>query len=195
MEALKEVIETSPRDWVLWIAGLFALFELFRWLYTFLEWLVTKFGFETKKTLEIKEWNKRLSKAETDIDEIKKNSDRNVAMFLEHEQAVVGKFTGIRDERVSTFVGELKKLRDRMDEQQAESEAKSARMRIQRFADELYGNVLHSKEHFDLILMDITAYNNYCDTHPDFLNEKTKFAEEIIRDKYEKCMRERTFRG
>ena len=68
-------------------------------------------------------------------------------------------------------------------------------MRIQRFADELYGNVLHSKEHFDLILMDITAYNNYCDTHPDFLNEKTKFAEEIIRDKYEKCMRERTFRG
>ena len=195
MEALKEVIGTSPRDWVLWIAGLFALFELFRWLYTFLEWLVTKFGFETKKTLEIKEWNKRLSKAETDIDEIKKNSDRNVAMFLEHEQAVVGKFTGIRDELVSTFVGELKKLRDRMDEQQAESEAKSARMRIQRFADELYGNVLHSKEHFDLILMDITAYNNYCDTHPDFLNEKTKFAEEIIRDKYEKCMRERTFRG
>lgn len=195
MEALKEVIGTSPKDWVLWIAGLFALFELFRWLYTFFEWLVTKFGFETKKSLERKEWDKRLSKTETDIDEIKKNSDRNVAMFLEHEQAVVGKFTGIRDELVSTFVGELKKLRDRMDEQQAESEAKSARMRIQRFADELYGNVLHSKEHFDLILMDITAYNNYCDTHPDFLNEKTKFAEEIIRDKYEQCMRERTFRG
>ena len=48
-----------------------------------------------------------------------------------------------------------------LQEKQVESEIKAARMRIQRFADEMYGEVRHSKEHFDLILMDITAYNNY----------------------------------
>lgn len=75
-----------------------------------------------------------------------------------------------------------------------ESEIKAARMRIQRFADEMYGNVRHSKEHFDLILMDITAYNNYCDQHPGFINEKTKVAQDIITDKYEECLREHSFR-
>ncbi len=78
---------------------------------------------------------------------------------------------------------------------QEESEIKAARMRIQRFADELYGDTRHSKEHFDLILMDITAYNNYCENHPGFINEKTKVAQEVICGKYEQCLRERSFRG
>lgn len=80
-------------------------------------------------------------------------------------------------------------------EKQEESEIKAARMRIQRFADEMYIDVRHSKEHFDLILMDITEYNNYCDAHPGFINEKTKVAQEVICAKYEQCMRERSFRG
>lgn len=82
-----------------------------------------------------------------------------------------------------------------LQEKQEESEIKAARMRIQRFADEMYGEVRHSKEHFDLILMDITAYNNYCEEHPGFINEKTRVAQEVIFEKYEKCMRERSFRG
>ncbi len=82
-----------------------------------------------------------------------------------------------------------------LQEKQEESEIKAARMRIQRFADEMYGEVRHSKEHFDLILMDITAYNNYCEKHPGFVNEKTRVAQEVIFEKYEKCMRERSFRG
>lgn len=75
-----------------------------------------------------------------------------------------------------------------------ESEIKAARMRIQRFADELYANMEHSKEHFDLILMDITAYNNYCDTHPGFINEKTKVAQGIILEIYEKLLLEQKFK-
>lgn len=75
------------------------------------------------------------------------------------------------------------------------TEVKAARMRIQRFADEMYGDVRHSREHFELILMDITQYNNYCDTHPGFINEKTRVAQSIITRKYEECMEERSFRG
>ena len=94
------------------------------------------------------------------------------------------------DEKVANVDGRVSELQSK----QEESEIKAARMRIQRFADEMYENVRHSKEHFDLILADITAYNNYCDTHPGFINEKTKVAQWIIKEKYEECMRERSFR-
>ena len=100
--------------------------------------------------------------------------------------------------RVDSVDKEISGIKTRItdiQDKQEESEIKAARMRIQRFADEMYGDVRHSKEHFDLILMDITAYNNYCDTHPGFINEKTKVAQEIIVDRYEKCLREHSFRG
>lgn len=84
----------------------------------------------------------------------------------------------------------ISELRDLLDE----SEAKAARMRIQRFADEMYIDIRHSREHFDLILMDITAYNHYCDEHPDFVNEKTKVAQGVIKEAYKKCIRDRSFR-
>lgn len=92
--------------------------------------------------------------------------------------------------KLEGFEKKVDALNDRLDE----SEIKAARMRIQRFADEMYENVRHSKEHFDLILADITAYNNYCDSHPGFVNEKTRVAQWIIKEKYEECMRERSFR-
>ena len=101
------------------------------------------------------------------------------------------------DGRMDALDKKIVRVNERMSElqeKQEESEIKAARMRIQRFADEMYGNVRHSKEHFDLILMDITAYNNYCDTHPGFVNEKTRVAQGIIREKYAECLKERSFR-
>ena len=107
-------------------------------------------------------------------------------------------FNGDLVKRVDTVASKVNGIETQIEDirdKQEESEIKAARMRIQRFADEMYGDVRHSKEHFDLILMDITAYNNYCDTHPGFINEKTKVAQEIIIDRYEKCLREHSFRG
>jgi len=94
------------------------------------------------------------------------------------------------DEKVDGVDGRMSELQAK----QEESEIKAARMRIQRFADEMYGDVRHSKEHFDLILMDITAYNNYCKAHPGFINEKTKVAQDVITERYEICLKERSFR-
>ena len=97
---------------------------------------------------------------------------------------------GETNRKVDALNARVSDLQSKMEE----SEIKAARMRIQRFADEMYGNVRHSKEHFDLILMDITAYNNYCEKHPGFINEKTKVAQDVITDRYEQCLRERSFR-
>lgn len=100
--------------------------------------------------------------------------------------------------RVNSLEGTVSTVKTQIDDVAAkteEAEVKAARMRIQRFADEMYGDIRHSREHFDLILMDITQYNNYCDSHPSFINEKTKVAQNIIIRKYEECMEERSFRG
>ena len=109
-------IVLTEQNWTFWVAGLFALFEFFRHAYGGVEWLAKTFGIETKRMREAKEWQDRLKKAEADIEEIKNTSKRNVDMFLQHEQQVVNKFTGIRDE----IVIELNRIHDKVDEQTKE---------------------------------------------------------------------------
>lgn len=78
-------------------------------------------------------------------------------------------------------------------ERQDESEAKSARVRILRFGDEMYLGQKHSKEHFINILADIKTYNDYCREHPNFENERTKITEEHIKSTYQRCLEEHSF--
>lgn len=58
----------------------------------------------------------------------------------------------------------------------ARDKAKRLRVRILRFADELLQGERHSQEHFNEILEDITEYNRYCATHPDFPNDKAAIS-------------------
>lgn len=90
-------------------------------------------------------------------------------------------------------VGELKEKVQGVSDRQEESEAKSARVRILRFGDELYLGHKHSKEHFDNILADVKTYNDYCRTHPNFENERTKITEEQIKATYQHCLIEHSF--
>lgn len=109
-------IAITEYNWAFWVAGLFALFEFFRWAYGGVEWLREKFGIETKKMREKRKWQKRLDETEKAIKDIKDTSKHNVDMFLDHERQVVEKFTGIKDE----IVAELNKLHVKIDEQKDE---------------------------------------------------------------------------
>lgn len=113
---MDEWIKLTEYNWAFWIAGLFALFEFFRWAYGGVEWLCKTFGIETKRMRKEREWQERLKNAEDAIVEIKDTSKKNVEMFLEHEKQVIAQFEGIRDE----IVTELGKLHDKIDEQRAE---------------------------------------------------------------------------
>lgn len=115
---MKEWIALTEYNWTLWIAGFFALAELFRWIFTFKDWFFKTLGIETKGMREKKEWDDRLKKAEDAIEEIKNTSKKNVDMFINHEKQVVEQFVGIRDE----IVTELSRLHDKMDEQKSEME-------------------------------------------------------------------------
>jgi hypothetical protein len=72
-------------------------------------------------------------------------------------------------------------------------EIKNARRRILRFNDELINHVKHSREYFDDILEDVTAYESYCRENPDFRNGKAALAIENIERVYRECMKEGNF--
>ena len=115
---MNEWQELSAYDWAFWVAGLFALLELTKWLFSFKDFIFEKIGIKTKGMMKREEFEGRLKKVEQAIEEIKDTSKHNVNMFLDHEKQVINQFVDIRNE----IVAELSKLHDKMDEQKDEME-------------------------------------------------------------------------
>lgn len=98
----------------------------------------------------------------------------------------------INAELIAEF-GDLKKEVQTIKKNTEEHEAKSARVRILRFGDEILHNVKHSQEHFNQILLDITEYEEYCSHHPEFRNNVTGITTKRIMETYEKCLKDNDF--
>lgn len=62
------------------------------------------------------------------------------------------------------------------------------RSHILRFGDELLHGISHSKEHFDQILLDISEYEHYCGSHPDYMNNIANATIKQIKNTYQKCL-------
>ena len=92
-------------------------------------------------------------------------------------------------EKVDNLSTDIRNLRDECEER----EATACRTRILRFGDEILHDVRHSKEHFDQILIDITAYENYCASHPDFRNNVAVATIKCINQVYAQCIRNNNF--
>ena len=73
-------------------------------------------------------------------------------------------------------------------EEAKEREATNRRTRILEFGDEILHGVDYSKEHFDQILLDITAYENYCDEHKHYMNNVAKATIKHIKHVYQNCL-------
>ena len=82
---------------------------------------------------------------------------------------------------------------DQSEARQTERDAKMARNHILRFGDEVRVGTRHSKESFDEVLADITAYESYCQAHPEFPNHRTRAAEKFISETYHRCLKEDSF--
>lgn len=78
-------------------------------------------------------------------------------------------------------------------EQRELDKALDARRRILVFNDEILQNMRHSQERFTNVLEDITFYENYCDSHRSFVNQKAVMAEANIKRVYRQCMEEHDF--
>ena len=90
-------------------------------------------------------------------------------------------------------VDKLEKDLLKMKNYSEEHAAKSCRIRILRFGDEILHGKHHSKEHFDQILLDITEYDNYCKDHPRFKNNMTAITTSVIMQTYQECWKENKF--
>ena len=55
----------------------------------------------------------------------------------------------------------IDKRMDKMEAEDAEREARHARIRILRFGDECSHEVRHSREHFEQVIEDVDAYETY----------------------------------
>ncbi len=83
----------------------------------------------------------------------------------------------------------LEKEFGQMRQAEAEKDAIACRTRILRFGDEAFHDVKHSKEHFDQILRDITAYEQYCESHPEFENNQAVLTCSRIKEIYKKLLK------
>ena len=61
------------------------------------------------------------------------------------------------------------------------------------WADEIRSKQRHSEEYFNDALYDITFYTQYCDTHPNFKNEKVVIAINLVERTYNKCIEDNDF--
>ena len=81
-------------------------------------------------------------------------------------------------------IADLKKNVESLEYRFNEKSAIDCRARIIRFGDEVSHGVSHSRDNFQMIMHDITQYNQYCIEHPEFINNMTKITSERIEEDY-----------
>ena len=71
--------------------------------------------------------------------------------------------------------------------------ASAWRANILKFGDELLHGIGHSKEHFDQILIDISNYERYCNSHKNYKNDIADETIKHIKSTYHKCLDDNSF--
>jgi hypothetical protein len=91
------------------------------------------------------------------------------------------------------LLGVLKENIEKIESKSEERDGVTARVRILRFMDELLDGKKHSKDSFDQALTDITDYENYCNTHPNFKNNQTEATIDYINKVYRERLEKKDF--
>ena len=99
----------------------------------------------------------------------------------------------IQDNEVLKEIRSIHQEIDEVKQTIASDKAESRRVRILRFADEVFMDVKHSKDSFDQVLSDITGYETYCMEHPEFKNDQTAETINYLKDIYRERMEKKDF--
>lgn len=90
-------------------------------------------------------------------------------------------------------IDSLEEKVDANEEKRLEGEAVSARVRILRFIDEIREGRLHTKDSYDQCNSDITTYERYTSSHPDFKNNQTASSIEYFNRMYAERLEKNDF--
>lgn len=91
-------------------------------------------------------------------------------------------------EKVDEQSQQIDALTDKLNNVQTEvneNAAMSSRYRILRFDDEIRHGILHTKEHYDQIMVDIDIYEAFCKRNPNFRNNLAHKAISNIKRMYD----------
>ena len=95
-------------------------------------------------------------------------------------------------EKIDDMAKKIDEVDEKVDALEAEMDEKDAiqsRRRILRFADECRREKKHSQEHFtEIVEGDIKLYQNYCNTHTEFKNDKCVMSIDFIEKAYKHCL-------
>lgn len=96
---------------------------------------------------------------------------------------------------IDNKIVKLEEWNEKQDEDLQETKTIAARRRILLCADEIShkSDILHTEEYFNEILSDIKMYKGYCNSHPDFENEKAVASMQLVKKTYDKCLENNTF--
>ena len=106
---------------------------------------------------------------------------------------------GIKKERQAAdnaVMAKLDALGKQLDEhirKDAAAKADESRSRILRFGDEVRREILHTEEHWIDILRDIDRYEDYCDTHPNYENNRAAATISHLKKVYKDHIRNNDF--
>lgn len=102
-----------------------------------------------------------------------------------------------KDDKADEIVSKLEDVESKLNAHIASDEehnAKQARSKIIRFADEIRRGQRHSHEAFDNVMEDdIKYYDTFCKGHPGFSNNKADASIELINEEYKACLKYDTF--
>lgn len=100
-------------------------------------------------------------------------------------------------DKIDKMQASIDGIQSKLDEHildEEEYRAEESRRYILQGNDEIMQhNMRHSKEWFDNLLLSIDAYEDYCDEHPLYKNNKAILAIQNIKDIYQRCLKENTF--
>lgn len=94
---------------------------------------------------------------------------------------------------VSIRLSEIEKKIDGHIDMDDKRTADGHRAQILHFNNELLRPIDHTKEEFIEVLAKIDAYEKYCETHPDYPNNRAVLAIENIREVYKDRLKKRDF--
>lgn len=112
--------------------------------------------------------------------------------ILKEQEGLKADISTLRDElneKDNAIHEEIKIINTNRDVDKAER----WRTQIIQFADEIRIGMKHSEEGFNEVLEAITRYEQFCNNNPDFPNSKATASIKIIRDVYDKSIKENNF--
>lgn len=74
-----------------------------------------------------------------------------------------------------------------------EAKADEGRLRVLRFGDEVRRGIQHTEEHWTDILRDIDRYEDYCDSHPDYENNRATRTIQYLKNVFDEHLTNNDF--